>query len=155
MPTTLKQTEPTYTRYKVEGVEPENLDRIWWLVEGWLYGALKRGDALIRPKQVKQCLIERSAMLWIVIAENEIIAALVIRKHLSERSLEVWLLGGEDFLGWAPTVSSLLKRYAQENGLRKVECYARPGIGRGLRKLNLGWRHVQDVWAMRIDDDGR
>jgi hypothetical protein len=153
MPTTPKRIALTTTRYRVEGVEPEILDDIWPLVRGWLDDALQRGDALMNPEQVRQRLHEQTAMLWVVvhIPTLETIAALVIRHNATEQSLEVWLMGGEDFREWAPVVSPLLERYAHERQCRKVECYSRPGVGRILRQLDLGWRHVQDVWVMRVE----
>ena len=82
-------------------------------------------------------------MLWLVreVPRGTLAAALV--SYINGDALTVWLMGGQDMAKWAPDVSPLLQRYAEEHDLTRVEAYTRPGMARLLRRI--GWRHHQSI----------
>ena len=138
-----RPTEPSLTRYRVEGVRPSDLSMVWAEAAVLIAPALARGLDHTTLGAVRKSLEDEQAMLWLVrdVPRGTLAAALV--SYVQNNALTVWLMGGRDMADWAPDVSPLLARYAQENDLERVEAYTRPGMVRLLRPL--GWRHHQSI----------
>ena len=142
MQITRRQTEPSLTAYKVEYVFSA-LDEAWPVVEPMIQAALDRGGDDIPASDVKALIADKRASLWVVREGGEIVAAQVMHLPDDRDAVMVWLMGGRDFIEWQPVMQPLLQRYAREHGRRFVECNARPGIGRILRKQ--GWRTSHEL----------
>lgn len=150
MQTMAKPIELSPTRYKVEYVHSA-LDEAWPVVGPMLQQALDRGGDDIPLAEVRDSIADRKAALWVVIGDNgEIVAAQVMHLPDNRDAVMVWLMGGRDFLEWQPIMQPLLQRYARQHGRGYVECNARPGIGRALRKH--GWRTSHELVRLRADE---
>lgn len=83
---------------------------------------------------------------WIVTCSNSA-GGLVTKVNNTPRGakyLNVWLLGGEDFMLWGDVIIENLKRYARENDCVRVTATVRPGLARWLTR-RFGWRKRSEI----------
>ena len=141
-----RQTAHSPTPLRVEGVSRETLPNLWPVLASLLQPALDIGGDNVTMDEVYGYLMAEQCMCWVVVDDEAIVAALVITLPADRNSVMVWLMGGRDFDAWRPLVEPLLKRYARDKGKPFVEAYARPGLGKKLRKA--GWRVRHELVAL-------
>ena len=113
-----------------------------------LIPALERSGDNIPITEVFDHIASSKASLWVIKEDDQVIAAMVLHLPDDRDSLMVWLMGGKDFKDWCDTAIPLLQAYAQQHGKHWVECNARPGIGRELRKH--GWRTTHELIRLAV-----
>lgn len=129
---------------KVYKVSSDNARGIEMVLELVSTAMIRAGTHTL--EQVAEGLQTRKYQGWIVVCGNST-GGLVTKVNRTPRGvqyLNVWLLGGEDFMLWGDAIIDSLKRYAREQNCARVTATVRPGLSRWLTR-RFGWRKRAEV----------
>jgi len=127
---------------------PEHVSLAWPVVEPWLRKANNRYPPVRRLEDDLIDLEGGSQQLWLVLEQGTIIAAVTTKVHDQPlmRVCSMRLTGGTKLVKWRALAIAEIKKFAQENGCKRLE-----QLGpKGWRRLNPEFRHYGEWLVMEL-----
>jgi len=135
-------------------IRTEEITRYWEYIRDFLEPALATFDQcdLIPLDVVLARLVDGQMQGWLITKESNPVAALVtqIRSYPKGDAVHMFLMGGSDFMTWAPFAHLAINAYAKEIGAKWLEADTREGVGKLLFKDQLKYKrkHVNYIYEV-------
>ena len=131
------------------GVQPEELDKYWPLVERQLVSELEYADGKFNLKSIKDGLKLTELQLWVVKQGDEISMSVVTQlvNYPAKKVMLILFLGGENFDEFKH-LASMIFEFAEYWECESVEIYGRTGWKKKLK--DLGFLQIHSVYRLPL-----
>jgi len=140
-------------RYICSLIHSASIITVWPKVSGYLEQVVKMTEGRATMPQLLDRLINNYASLFVVFdtEDERIVAACVTRTedYPGVKLLQVEMLGGDDFDGWADDLQAILTDWAKAHGCEGMELIGRGGWERKLARL--GWKKKFTTMDLRFE----
>lgn len=130
----------------INSVSPSDIGALWETVEPYIETALEASGALTSSTQIQRKLMNGKMQLYVVVREK-IIGAFTteIEQNDKGKVLRSVTVSGESFDDWIADMNDMLKAWANELGIDKIQFIGRIGWIKHKRLKSLGWKPVSVV----------
>jgi len=137
---------------RMRAVPIDQIPRIWPIAGPLLKKAAETTGPRFSEMDIFDHLMDGVLALWVVIDEEEIVAALTTRivAYNKCRALSIDWVGGSRMREWLNPALDILEKYARDNDCKRLEGYGRKAWGRALAKR--GWEPDYIAYKMELDD---
>lgn len=115
---------------KFAGIQPDQVDETWPLVQDLVDKGLALENGLYRAIDIYDHVVSRKMQLWVAIdpEENKIVAVMVTQISVYPKNKACWvvLVGGAGIDQWIEFIN-VLKLWAKANGCDRILSYSRDG----------------------------
>ena len=138
------------SKYRIRQVPTEQCSFMWRDVKPLLAPAIEASGGRWQPDYVLVALVNGHHNLWIVEAEEEIIAVATtqIIFYPERKMFCMHFLGGQGWGEWHEQLIESCSKFAKEMGCDGVECSARPGFWKWFKEL--GWNKSSIIYEKSI-----
>ena len=136
----------------ISAVPVEQIPSVWPVVGPILRKAADTTGPRFSEMDIFDHLIDGVLALWVVIDEEEIVAALTTRivAYNKCKALSIDWVGGSRMREWMNNALDILEKYARDSDCKRLEGYGRKAWGRALAKRC--WEPDYIAYKMELDD---
>jgi hypothetical protein len=130
-------------------IPTEHVDLVWDKARGYIESAVKTARGKCTVDDVKDGIDSGLYLLWVVIDDGEVIAAITTRiiEYAKCRAMALDWIGGKRMKDWIEMSNESMIQHAKHNGCSHLEGYGRPSWIRWNGKY--GWK--EDYTAFRLE----
>jgi hypothetical protein len=130
-------------------VPPDYVGAVWGQVEGYLEAAIKTARGKCTVDDVRAEIDTGLYLLWVVVDDGELIAAITTRiiEYPRCRAMALDWIGGKRIKDWIGMSNRIMMEHAKNNGCTHLEGYGRPAWIRLNGKY--GWK--EDYTTFRLE----
>ena len=136
----------------ITAVPIEGVDIVWEDAKKVLNKSVETSAGKFEVEDLKEELKQGQLVLWLVIDESEVLAALTSRviEYPGRRAMALDWVGGRHMKKWMPLVLDTMQRYANDCGCKHLEGYGRKAWGRILQRY--GWQPEYIAYRMELNN---
>lgn len=133
-------------------IPKDAVHHFWGKVEGILDKAVRTARGKFKIEDVKAGLDSGVYLLWVVMIDDEIVAAVVTRitKYPRCNAMSLDWIGGKRMKEWIGVVNETMVAHAKHNGCNHLEGFGRPAWLRWIRRQ--GWQESYTAFTMEFGD---
>lgn len=134
------------SKYEFIKFIPEEIDRIWSLVEDLIQSACDRAGGFADAEHIRQILKNARMQLWVVwdVENQKVLCVCVteLREYPKYRICDIKITVGRGMKTWFHFIDHIME-WAKKQGCKKMEVFARPGWKKILESRGFKQTHVQ------------